>query len=94
MGPTGAGKSTVRASCIDNLFLKNLWLQSINFVAGKEVTTVGHDLKSCTAKLLPIVIDPDLESDLLRNRRLVLLDTPGFGDTHVDDTDILDLIGS
>ena len=25
---------------------------------------------------------------------MVLLDTPGFGDTHVDDTDILDLIGS
>ena len=25
---------------------------------------------------------------------MVLVDTPGFGDTHVDDTDILDLIGS
>ena len=62
-------------------------------IAGKEVTTVGHDLKSCTATLLPVVIDSSL-GNLLEGERLVLVDTPGFGDTCVDDADILQRIGS
>ena len=43
--------------------------------------------------LLPIVID-SFQSDLRRDGRLVLVDTPGFGDTYVDDADILRCIGS
>ena len=58
------------------------------------MTTVGHDLKSCTAKLFPVVIDSNLQSDLLKDRRLVLVDTRGFGDTHVDDVDVLGDISS
>jgi len=75
---------------------KNLRLQFINFIAGKEVTTVGHDLiiKSCTAKVLPIVIRDSLQNNLLKDRRLVLVDTPGFSDTDVSDADILHDIGS
>ncbi|GLB39664.1 putative 50S ribosome-binding GTPase [Lyophyllum shimeji] len=71
MGPTGVGKSTF-----------------INNVIGTEtdaVASVGHDLKSHTAKLQHFVIvhpkDP--------TRRLVLVDTPGFDDTYVDDSEIL-----
>ena len=92
MGPTGAGKSTVRTSSFNNFFSKNLRLQFINSIAGKEVTIVGHDLTSCTAKLLPVVIN--IESDMLKDRRLVLVDTPGFSDTYVDDADVLQNIGS
>ena len=93
MGPTGAGKSTVRASCFNNFCSKNLCLQFINLIAGKEVTTVGHELNSCTAELLPVVID-SLPSNFPNDSRLVLVDTPGFGDTYVDDADILRGIGS
>ncbi|EDR05775.1 uncharacterized protein LACBIDRAFT_302488 [Laccaria bicolor S238N-H82] len=60
----------------------------VNFIAGKEVTTVGHDLQRCTVKLLPVVID-FLRNDLLTNGRLVLLDAPGFGDSYVDDHDVI-----
>ena len=88
MGQTGAGKSTVRVSCFNNLSSKNLRLQFINSIAGKEVTTVGHDYKSCTAKLLPVVID-SVPSDFPKDRRLVLVDTPGFGDTNDKDAEIL-----
>ena len=58
------------------------------------VTTVAHDLESCTTQLLPIVIDSKLRSDLLKDRRLVLVDTPGFGNTSVDVADIVHCIGS
>ena len=96
MGPVGAGKSTVSASCSNNLFSKNLRLQYINIIAGKdsEVATIGHDLKSCTTQLLPIVIDSKSRNDLLKDRRLVLVDTPGYGYTDVDDADVLRGIGS
>ena len=82
MGPTGAGTSTVRAPCFNDVFLPDFTqispLQFINTIAGKEVTTaIGHDLKSCTANLLPVFIG-SLQSDLLNDGRLVLLDSPGF----------------
>ena len=71
-----------------------LQLQFINLVSGKEVTTVGHDFKSCTAKLLPIVIG-SLQSDLLKDGRLILVDTLGFDlNRNVNDADILDGIRS
>ncbi|KAH7925391.1 hypothetical protein BV22DRAFT_1034065 [Leucogyrophana mollusca] len=57
----------------------------INTVVGKPVTTVGHDLQSCTKHLQHVIIpcpgDP--------SRRIVLVDTPGFDDTYVDDFEIL-----
>ena len=98
MGPTGAGTSTARAPCFNDVFLPDFTqispLQFINIIAGKEVTTVGHDLKSCTANLLPVVIG-SLQSDLLKDGRLVLLDTPGFDVyPNVNGADILDGIGS
>ena len=40
-----------------------------------------------------VIRDPS-QNDLLKDRRLVLVDTPGFSDTHVDDINILDDIGS
>ena len=93
MGPTGVGKSTIRASCFNNILLQEfkLRLQFISIIAGKEVTTIGHNLKSCTANFLPIVIG-SLQSDLLKDGRLILVPgTPGFDlNCNVNDADILE----
>ncbi|KAF9004208.1 P-loop containing nucleoside triphosphate hydrolase protein [Cyathus striatus] len=57
----------------------------VNALLGKQKMKVGHQLESCTANLEhEIVPHPTLP-----NRRLVILDTPGFDDTEVDDAEIL-----
>ena len=57
-------------------------------------STIGHDFKSCMAKLLPIVIG-SLQHYLLKDRRLILMDTPGFNlNRNVNDADVLDGIPS
>lgn len=57
----------------------------INTAFGKPVTTVGHDLKSCTTYIQHAICacpgDP--------SRRVILVDTPGFDDTFIDDSEIL-----
>ncbi|KAG1740794.1 P-loop containing nucleoside triphosphate hydrolase protein [Suillus paluster] len=57
----------------------------INTAVGEVVTPVGHDLMSCTTKIqyafCPCPGDP--------SRRLVLVDTPGFDNTFLSDTEIL-----
>jgi hypothetical protein len=62
--------------------------QFINLLAGRRVTAVGHDLHSCTKKvaLVRVPYPPDKTHDV------VLLDTPGFNDTFMDDTKILNMI--
>jgi len=55
---------------------------------GKDVVIVGHDLKSRTAQLTP-VISPITKPAHLRGKRLVLVDTPGFDDTYTSDSEIL-----
>jgi len=49
---------------------------------GENMTS--HTIKPCPAYVIPIPGFPKLEG-----HRLVLLDTPGFDDTYVDDVDIL-----
>jgi len=52
---------------------------------GQNVASVGHDLQSHTAYVQHFTfIHPDFP-----NRRIVVLDTPGFDDTEVDDREIL-----
>ena len=53
-------------------------------LVGREVTRVGHSLASCTYKVEPFIITRDNDP-----RRIVLVDTPGFDDTFLDDTEIL-----
>ncbi|KAG6811110.1 hypothetical protein H0H92_008957 [Tricholoma furcatifolium] len=57
----------------------------INTVVGRNATTVGHDLKSQTAQLQHIIIRHP--NDM--TRRIVIVDTPGFDDTYVSDSEIL-----
>ncbi|KIJ93985.1 hypothetical protein K443DRAFT_111228 [Laccaria amethystina LaAM-08-1] len=60
----------------------------INNFMGKNAVVVGHDLKSCTAQLTP-VISPITVPAHLQGKRLILVDTPGFDDTYTSDSEIL-----
>lgn len=59
--------------------------QFIKYAAGeKNAVVVGHNLESCTSEVQPIKV----------NRRegenpVILVDTPGFDDTKLPDTEIL-----
>ncbi|KAF9004204.1 P-loop containing nucleoside triphosphate hydrolase protein [Cyathus striatus] len=57
----------------------------INTFFDEDVTTVGHDLKSCTSNLKHIIRPHPFEP----YRRIVVVDTPGFDDTYLDDAEIL-----
>ncbi|KAG8718280.1 hypothetical protein FRC09_012903 [Ceratobasidium sp. 395] len=59
----------------------------INDVSGGELP-VGHTQHSCTEQ---VQFAPLFE---LEGREIQLIDTPGFDDTNVSDTDILDRIGT
>ena len=56
--------------------------------ASKSHLKVGVDLESCTSEIQ--------ESDefVLDGQRVVLIDTPGFDDTHKSDTDVLKSIAA
>jgi nanoRNase/pAp phosphatase (c-di-AMP/oligoRNAs hydrolase) len=50
---------------------------------------VGHDLRSCTSNLQYVII-PEIPSyPLFKDRRIVIVDTPGFDDTYMEDSEIL-----
>ncbi|KAG6332874.1 hypothetical protein ID866_6209 [Astraeus odoratus] len=57
----------------------------INLAVGRPDATVGHDLISCTNQVRTVRY-----SDNIHN--IVLVDTPGFDDTYLSDTQILKMI--
>ena len=57
----------------------------INQLAGKEEVVVGHGLFSCTAEIKEVTVQHPTKE----NRRIILVDTPGFDDTKHDDVEIL-----
>ncbi|KAG6811113.1 hypothetical protein H0H92_008960 [Tricholoma furcatifolium] len=57
----------------------------INRVAGQAVTVVGHNLRSETAQLQHVILPHPTD----RTRRIIIVDTPGFDDTYVADSEIL-----
>ncbi|KAF9645064.1 hypothetical protein BDM02DRAFT_712317 [Thelephora ganbajun] len=59
----------------------------INAGSGSNLR-VGTNLKSCTAKVQLA------DEFILDGRHIILVDTPGFDDTHKSDTDILKLIAA
>lgn len=59
--------------------------QFINLVSGSKLI-VGDGLKSCTASVSRSNVFE------LFGRRIALVDTPGFDDTTISDTDVLKMI--
>ncbi|KAH7925407.1 hypothetical protein BV22DRAFT_1129069 [Leucogyrophana mollusca] len=57
----------------------------INAVAGKNAVTVCHSLTAQTATIEHVIVPHPDDAD----RRVVLVDTPGFDDTYLDDSEIL-----
>ncbi|CAA7262285.1 unnamed protein product [Cyclocybe aegerita] len=57
----------------------------INHLLGTESMEVGHQTTSCTTEPCPGIIIPIPNFPNLRDRRLVILDTPGFDDTYTKD---------
>ncbi|KAF8064965.1 P-loop containing nucleoside triphosphate hydrolase protein [Lyophyllum atratum] len=57
----------------------------INILMGQDVASVGHDLQSHTVHIQHFTFfHPDFPK-----RRIVVIDTPGFDDTTIDDREIL-----
>jgi len=57
-------------------------------MASRSYLKVGNDLESCTSEI------QESEVFILDGRRVVLIDTPGFDDTHKSDTDVLKSIAA
>ena len=49
---------------------------------------VGHEIMSCTSALQYAIVD-NPSTRKLGNRRVIIVDTPGFDDTYQDDVEIL-----
>jgi len=56
--------------------------------ASKSTLKVGDDLESCTSEI------QESAEFILDGRRVILIDTPGFDDTHKSDTDVLKSIAA
>lgn len=101
MGTTGAGKSTVRNFdklnlCVHRLICDTLPPKFINMIIGPGKMVVGHKMESCTIDIKTAEVDPDSlrQFTWLKNRRVFLVDTPGFDDTYTDDVETLEKIAS
>jgi hypothetical protein len=55
--------------------------------------TVGHELSSCTTTVQHAFINIQDRPRLIGHRRIVIVDTPGFDNTNMDDEDTLRRIG-
>ena len=62
-------------------------LQFVDLASGSSLQ-VGGDLESCTSEVQVT------DAFTLDERRVILIDTPGFDDTSRSDTDILELIAT
>ncbi|PPR05137.1 hypothetical protein CVT26_012223 [Gymnopilus dilepis] len=83
MGLTGSGKST---------FINSLG-PHYRMVVGHSLTACTQEVMATTLKTPPSALQGS-ENHHLRGRNLVLVDTPGFDDTHRHDWEILDTIAS
>ena len=55
---------------------------------GEPVVMVSHGFESCTSFIQHVITRHPSVPD----RRIILVDTPGFDDTYVDDAEILNRI--
>lgn len=85
MGETGTGKSTV-SSAVVTMRLKVLTrCQFINLASGSKLG-VNNGLRSMTRTV------QTSDSFELSGRLVTLIDTPGFDDTNMSDSEILNMI--
>jgi len=78
LGATGSGKS----------FL-------INAILGEEKMKVGSDLRSCTTEIdIGYLETIEGYPSLVKDYRIVLVDTPGFNDSDLEDFQILEKISA
>ncbi|TFK24911.1 hypothetical protein FA15DRAFT_669112 [Coprinopsis marcescibilis] len=61
----------------------------INLLLGKSIAPVSDKIDPCTTQLNYYAIVNSNLHPILKGRRLVLLDTPGFQNTYEDDTEML-----
>ncbi|KAH6905833.1 hypothetical protein BKA70DRAFT_1107178 [Coprinopsis sp. MPI-PUGE-AT-0042] len=73
MGPTGAGKST---------FIRE-YTKNTDVVAGHSLQSITKEVRGWAT-----TVPPEFQG-LLKERRLILVDTPGFDDSFSDDSEIL-----
>ena len=89
MGPTGSGKSKVRAIlCYIVNFLFLHALKIIDTLAGQPDRRSGSHLESCTVRAVRLYNHP------VHGDRLVLVDTPGFADCSKSDLEILQMVSN
>ena len=55
---------------------------------------IGQSLKPCTTNLQHAILDKIPNRPCFGNSRIVIVDTPGFGDTYENDEGILERIGA
>ena len=89
MGPTGAGKSTVRAPFFERAFLYTDYSQFINHATSQSDSVIGHGLSSQTSEIRMVRCTHPIDKG-----PVVLVDTPGFDDTYRPDIEILTEIGT
>jgi predicted GTPase len=85
MGATGSGKSSVRQLKI-GLITADI-TQLVNRICKRDVAEVGHDMESTTQEVESYTTVVDRQS-------VTLIDSPGFHDTHLSDSEILKRISS
>ncbi|KAH6903466.1 P-loop containing nucleoside triphosphate hydrolase protein [Coprinopsis sp. MPI-PUGE-AT-0042] len=61
---------------------------------GNEKAVVGHALESCTRDVTCFDAPVPVDFPILQGKRLILVDTPGLGDTSFDDSEILKRIAA
>ena len=88
MGPTGTGKTTVsNSSPFQTYQAQPSRIQFINLLS-ESGFKIGNELESCTDDIQfaePFKID---------GRIVTLIDTPGFDDTKLSDTSVLNMIAA
>lgn len=80
MGPSGSGKST---------FLRNVLEELPSYPSSNPKPEVSNGFNSCTRNLAAYIAPIPAKFKTPNSQRLVLVDTPGFDDTEVSDSEIL-----
>jgi hypothetical protein len=85
----GGKEHRASSANVPPIFVDSLSPKFINEFLGKKVMKVNHGLHSCTQEVECATITLPADHENWPNRRLVLVDTPGFDDTERGEHEIL-----